>query len=426
MADPAQLSLTEAAAAVRSGRLRAGEPSGACRRRIETLDGALAAWAAVNDGQAPTRGDGPLAGVPVGIKDVIDAAGLPTRAGSTLHEAFPTEDAPAVAWLRRAGATILGKTVCTEFATNDPAPTRNPWDAARTPGGSSSGSAAAVAACMCHATLDTQTAGDILRPAAYNGVVGFKPGLGRISREGTVGVAWSIDTLGVQARHVGDVTALYEVLCKEDEGTGRPVEPDHPPVIGVVRDPLLEHCDAETDAEVRRVTAELTRAGAVLREARPPVSLEVAVAAHRIVTFAECASLHDELYRRAAADLGPKFRTLLELGLVTPAASYLRAQRVRGRLRTGLEAMLREVQILLLPVVPTAAPRDRDTTGDPAFQIPWTFAGLPALALPTGLGTGGMPLAVQLVGPRQGERDLLGAARWCEAVLDADLRPPLD
>ena len=423
MADPAQLSLTEAAAEVREGRLRAEELRDACQRRIAALDGALAAWVTLED-DARALPDGALAGVQVGVKDVVHVAGLPTRAGSRLHEARPVEDAPAVGRLRRAGVTVLGKTACTEFATNDPAPTRNPWDAERTPGGSSAGSAVAVAAGMCHATLDTQTAGDILRPAAYNGVVGFKPGFGRISRRGTVGVAWSIDTLGLQARRVDDAAVLYGVLCeREGPASG---ESQGSPTIGVVRDPMLEHCDAETDAEVRHVTTELTRAGASLREVRPPVSLEVALAAHRIVTFAECASLHEDLYRRAAADLGPKFRTLVELGLVTPAASYLRAQRVRGRITTALRAMLQDVQALLLPVVPSAAPRDRSTTGDPAFQIPWTFAGLPSLALPTGLGTGGVPHSVQLVGPPHGERELIGAARWCEAVLAPRLRPPLD
>lgn len=416
MADPAALTLTDVVGAVRAGRLRPDEGWEACRRRVDARDTELAAWAAVARGDARAGPAGPLTGAVLGVKDVIHAAGLPTRAGSGVFEVLPAEDAQAVARLRGAGAAILGKTACTEFATNDPAPTRNPWDPERTPGGSSPGSAVAVATGMCHATLDTQTAGDILRPAAYSGVVGFKPGPGRVSRRGTVGVAWSIDTLGVQARCVDDARLLYEVLSGDDGGPPRRTAA---PAIGAVRDPLLDRSEAGVEQELRRVTGALARAGAPLREVEPALGLEAAVAAHRIVTFTECAALHEERYQRSAAELGPKFRTLLELGLVTPAASYVRAQRVRGRVIAALEGMLQSVDALLLPVVPGPAPRDRSTTGDPAFQIPWTFAGLPALALPTGRDGGGQPLAVQLVGRPGGEHALLDAARWCESVLAA-------
>src|SRR5919109_2726035 len=337
MADPAGLTLTEVVGAVRAGRLRPGDVWQACRQRVEKRDAGLAAWASLDRGDPDVAPPGPLRGGVLGVKDVIHAAGLPTRAGSGAFEVLPGEDAPAVASLRNAGAAILGKTACTEFATNDPAPTRNPWDGERTPGGSSPGSAVAVATGMCHATLDTQTAGDVLRPAAYNGVVGFKPGYGRVSRRGTVGVAWSIDTLGVQARCVDDVQLLYEVLSGD---AARHAAPQSAPAVGALRDPLLDRSQPAVEDELRRVTGALTRAGATVREVRPPLELEVAVAAHRIVTFTECAALHEDRYRSSRAELGPKFRALLELGLVTPAASYVRAQRVRGRIVAGLEAVL--------------------------------------------------------------------------------------
>jgi Asp-tRNA(Asn)/Glu-tRNA(Gln) amidotransferase A subunit family amidase len=234
-------------------------------------------------------------------------------------------------------------------------------------------------------------------------------------------VAWSIDTLGVQARCVDDVQLLYEVLSGD---AARPAAPPSAPAIGALRDPLLDRCEPAVEDELRRVTGALTRAGATVREVRPPLELEVAVAAHRIVTFTECAALHEDRYRSSRAELGPKFRALLELGLVTPAASYVRAQRVRGRVVAGLEAVLGTVDALLLPVVPSPAPRDRSTTGDPSFQIPWTFAGLPALSLPTGTDGDGQPLAVQLVARPGTEHVMLDVARWCESVLAAGLGPP--
>jgi Asp-tRNA(Asn)/Glu-tRNA(Gln) amidotransferase A subunit family amidase len=311
--------------------------------------------------------------------------------------------------------------VCTEFATNDPAPTLNPWDPRRTPGGSSPGSAVAVATGMCFASLDTQTAGDIVRPAAYNGIVGFKPTLGRISHDGMINVAWSIDTPGVQARTVADVTALYGALA---EGASPAASPSRPPRLGIVRDDLFRASDTDMTREPDRMAAVLADKGAQVGELRSPEPLELAHAAHRIVTFAECAALHEDRYARSADRLGPKFRALIELGLVTPATAYLRAQRVRKRIADSLQRMFEHCDVLLAPTVSDIAPLDRSTTGDSSFQIPWTFCGFPTLSLPTGLGADGMPLAVQLIGRPFGEARLLDAAAWCEAVLGVRLRPP--
>jgi Asp-tRNA(Asn)/Glu-tRNA(Gln) amidotransferase A subunit family amidase len=263
----AQLSLTEAADEVRAGRLTADDLRSACLRRIAAQDGALRAWATVDAQDRHAVPSGPLTGVPVGIKDTVAVAGLPTRAGSGNHEAVPEHDAPAVARLRQAGAQIIGKTACTEFATNDPAPTFNPWDPRRTPGGSSPGSAVAVATAMCFASLDTQTAGDIVRPAAYNGIVGFKPTLGRISHDGMINVAWSIDTPGVQARTVADVATLYGVLT---EGAAPTASPGRPPRLGIVRDDLFRASDTDMTREPDRVAAVLANEGAQVRELRTP------------------------------------------------------------------------------------------------------------------------------------------------------------
>lgn len=435
-------------AAVRSGRPAAVEVLAACRDRIQRLDPTLRAWAALDldtaeraaAAAAGATAQRPLAGVPVGIKDVFATAGLPTRAGSVLLAdrlaATASDglvgdgggDAPAVARLRQAGAVVIGKTACTELALNDPAPTRNPWDPTRTPGGSSAGSAVAVATGMCLASLDTQTAGDILRPAAYNGVVGFKPTYGTIPRQRVVPVAWTIDTVGVQTRRVTDAALLFAVLA------GRPGVggPDGwawrgPPRLGLVRDPLLDRADAQAQATTTQAVAVLRGAGAQTTEVWLDGALELAHAAHRVVAFCECAAVHEELLDRHAEQLGPKARTLLELGAVTPTTGYLRAQRLRRRLAARLQASFQEhgVDALVTPTATGPAPADLATTGDSSLQLPWTFVGLPAISLPVGLGETGMPLAIQLVGAAGADERLLAVARWCEQALDIDLHPPL-
>ena len=421
--DPAYLTLGRAAAGVEAGRLAASDLRAACLRRIADRDGELRAWAAVDNAGAQAAAAGPLAGAPIGVKDIIHVAGFPTRAGSRYYQARPVRDAPAAARLRDAGAVILGKTACTEFATNDPAPTVSPWDAGRTPGGSSPGSAVAVATGMCFGTLDTQTAGDVLRPAAYNGIVGFKPTYGQVSREGTIGVAWSLDTLGVQARCAGDTELLFRHLrgTPAGPGTENGNGQDRPPRLALLRDPLLEG-GTEMLRQPRDVALELAGAGAPVEEIRAPEPLEIAHAAHRIITFAECASLNAELYSRATAQIGPKFRELIELGMLTFAADYLRAQRVRARITRLLREQFSRFDAILVPVAADVAP-GRGTTGDSTLQIPWTFCGFPALSLPTGLGRDRLPLAVQLVAAPGTDTQLLSTARWCEAVLGVHMPP---
>lgn len=410
------LSLGRAASEARAGRLTAADLRAACLQRIQDRDGELRAWAAVDTGGAQAAPPGPLNGVPIGIKDIVHVAGLRTRAGSRLYDVLPDRDAPAVARLRRAGAVILGKTACTEFATNDPAPTVNPWDASRTPGGSSPGSAVAVATGMCFGTLDTQTAGDVLRPAAYNGIVGFKPTYEHVSREGILGVAWSLDTLGVQARCVDDAVLLFHYLCAAPWRRSHEYSHKDPPRLGVLRDPLFDPDDTEMIRQPDRVAHELANAGAVIHEIRAAESLEVAHAAHRIITFAECASLHAEIYSRAAAEIGHKFRELIELGMLTFASDYIRAQRVRARFARLLREQFQRFDAVLVPAVRDVAP-ERATTGDSTLQIPWTLSGFPALSLPTGLGRDRLPLSVQLVAAPGADTGLLETASWCEAVL---------
>ena len=398
-----------------------------CRDRIEALEERLRAWA----WQAPLAGEhssggaaDALDGYVVGVKDVIDVAGMPTRAGSPLTSPAPVRaDAPAVARLRAAGAAIAGKTHCTQWALNDPAPTRNPWAPDRTPGGSSAGSAVAVAAGMCTATVDTQTAGDVLRPAAYNAVVGFKPTIGWVSTSGSQPVAPAIDTIGVTARRVDDATAVAAAIADDPARFTRSAVPS-PPRLGVLVDPFTDDIGAVMRANLSQTLAQLTGAGAKLTPVSCPVDLSLIHAAHRILTFAECAAEHLAAGRHSRNGYGPRARELIDLGLVTPAHAYLHAQHVRRTTTRQLATMFAHADVILLPVVPEPAPAPA-TTGDSRLQIPWTLCGFPALSLPTGLSPAGLPLAMQLIAAPRNEHALLTAAHWSEQVLALNLAPTL-
>ncbi|MBO2450263.1 amidase [Actinomadura barringtoniae] len=403
---------------------------------------------------------GPLAGFLLAVKDVIDVAGMPTRAGSPLTAADPAwEDAPAIARLRAAGAEILGKSQCTEWALNDPAPTLNPWDPRRTPGGSSAGSAVAVATGLCTASVDTQTAGDIVRPAAYNGVTGLKPTYGWAPTQGSRAVAPSIDTLGVIARDVTDAAAVARAMADHPArfilpphtapphtrppGAAAPqsatpgatapgaTAPDAAaqhaaaphslallaaPRIGVLRDPFCDDVGPAVRAGLADAVRRFAEAGAEVVEVMASVDLAAVHAAHRVITFAECALQHARRFRAHAGDYGPRARELIERGLATSALAYLDADRVRRDAAASLAALLDGVDVLLVPATPEPAP-PRATTGDSRLQIPWTLCGFPTLVLPSGMSDG-LPLAVQLVGAMNAEATLLAAGLWCESALD--------
>src|SRR5918995_2152673 len=381
--------VAETATRIRSGRASPVNLVEICLRRIEALDDKLRAWATVDRRAALDTARGlereleegglrsPLHGIPVGVKDVYYTAGVKTSAGSKLLEDFvPEYSATAVQRLESAGAIVLGKTECTEFAANDPAPTRNLWNLDHTPGGSSSGSAVAVAARTCFVTLDTQTAGDILRPEAYNGVVGLKPGYGRISRHGVVPVAWSLDTGGVMARSVEDVALALGVLAghdPEDQSSSTRPFSDYPgavrgwsdpPTLGLLRRYFYDHAGKEVREHTDRVVELLRSAGARIEEVEPPEDLGLVYAAHRAVVFSECAAYHQETFRQRPEDYGPKLRQLVELGQVTPAVSYIQAQRLRRRFGRTLGETFRGLDALITPTTPTTAPKGLRTTGD--------------------------------------------------------------
>ena len=449
MAEPYELSVVDAAAQIREGNLSPVALAESLLARIDALEGDLQAWVTIDreavlntarQREAEVRQGGPLGlihGVPVGLKDIFYTAGMLTACGSKVYADFvPDFDATSVAKIKAAGGIILGKAVTTEFATSDPSPTHNPWNLEHTPGGSSSGSSAAVAARMVPAALGSQTGGSTCRPAAYNGIVGLKPTYGRISRYGVVPVSWSLDHVGILTRTVADAALMLQVLSGEDENdpgslrqpvpdfAAQMAEHDRPPRIGLVRQYYQDYATPEIWAHTEAVANQLAEAGADVVELPLPDSFAQVHSFQRIAMNVDCAGFHEANHRIRAADYGPRVRAGIEMGLIIPSATYLKAQRLRRQFRADMGEMAARVDVVMTPATPAPAPKDLNTTGDAAFQVPWTAAGLPTVTVPTGLSDLGMPMAVQFGGPWAQEGAVLGAALWCERVAGLNQGPP--
>ena len=451
MPEPYELSVIEAAAEIKEGNLSPVQLAESLLSRIDKLDIDLRAWVTIDKEKvleaaqqrefaADWGGElGPLHGVPVGLKDIFYTAGMRTACGSKVYSDFvPEYDATSVTKIKDAGGIILGKAVTTEFATSDPSPTRNPWNLEHTPGGSSSGSSAAVAAHMAPAALGSQTGGSTCRPAAYNGIVGLKPTYGRISRYGVVPVSWSLDHVGILTRTVADAALMLTVLSGEDAndpGSLAQPAPDfteqmnvaaggRPPRIGLIRQYFEDYATHEMWSHTESVAQNLAGSGAEVVEIPLPESFEHAHSMQRIVMNVECAAFHAENHRLRAEDYGPRIRSGIEMGLITPAATYLKALKLRRQFRADMNEMAKQVDVLMTPATPSPAPKDLNTTGDAAFQSPWTAAGLPTVVVPTGLSGQGMPIAVQFAAPLGQEGRLLGAGLWCEQLAGLKKSPP--
>ena len=440
------LSVSDAAEQVRSGQLAPTDYANALLDRIDSHEPDLQAWvtidreAVISDArkreQEPSQGL--MAGVPVGLKDIFYTAGMKTTACSRIYADFvPEYDATCVARLKEAGAIILGKAVTTEFATSDPSPSRNPWNREHTPGGSSSGSSVAVASGMCPAALGSQTGGSTCRPAAYNGIVGLKPTYGRISRYGVVPVSWSLDTVGILVRTVTDAAILLQAMAGYDANDPGSAEEPVPnfldemgrhsgrPRLGLLKTGyFFDRSTPEVRQHTEAAAAQLAQAGAVVEELDLPDSFANAPDVQRIIMNVECAAFHEKFFRHRADEYGPRLRANIEMGLLIPSVTYLQAQRLRREFRRDLTALAEKVDALLMPATPAPAPKDLNTTGDAAFQAPWTSAGLPTVVIPSGLSESGLPLGIQFAASPFAEGRLLGAARWCEQALGLDMRPP--
>ncbi len=442
--------LLEAAAAITHGTLTPLQLTADCLSRIGRHEPRVSAWVlvdtpgAIRAAEVLTReltagkSRGPLHGIPLAIKDVVDVAGMPTRAGSSLTDPQPvTADAPVVARLRAAGAVILGKTVTTEFACFDPPPTKNPWNLAHTPGGSSSGSAAALALGMCLGAIGSQTGGSITRPASYCGVSGCKPSFGRVSRRGVVPVTFHLDHVGPLARTAADCAVLLAVMAGDDPhdpaSSPRGVEVFSAaaeargalsPRLGVIRPFFFERAESEVARLTQSALDVLVAAGAQVIDVPLPVGFDTVHAIHRRIMACEAADYHRRQYGAPCLGYSPKLAALLDEGFATSMADYQEALRHQAAFAHAVARSTHGVDALAIPSTPTAAP-GLETTGDPLFNSPWSHAGVPAVSIPCALTAAGLPLSLQLVGPKWSEAPLLAVAVWCERLLDFRCAPPM-
>jgi Asp-tRNA(Asn)/Glu-tRNA(Gln) amidotransferase A subunit family amidase len=373
---------------------------------------------------ADRPGGGPLDGLPIGVKDIFDTAAIPTEYGSAIFAGrVPAESAVAVTRLEAAGAVLFGKTVTAELAYYEPGPTTNPWDPARTPGGSSSGSAAAVAAGIVPLALGSQTNGSVIRPAAFCGVVGFKPSAGRLPGDGVLSFSPSLDQVGVFARTVAEAAQLTAVLADGPTSEWLSTPSTRPPTLGVVRTPEWDQTsDAQRAAFDAAVAAVIDGGGSVVELGLPP-SLTHAIGVHRTIMAVEASRSIGPLVAHQVERCSAQLRELLDFGAAASPESYDLALALQDVARGDFDGWANEFEALLTPATLGEAP-PVVSTGDPVCCTRWTLVGAPAIALPSGLSTDRLPLAVQVVGRRGRDRELLGIATWLERLLPAIGKPP--
>ncbi len=438
LADPAALSAAEAAEAIRERRLTSEALVRACLDRIAEREPQLQAWAHLDPEYAVAqawardeelqagRGAGPLHGVPIGVKDIFDTVDFPTENGSPIFAGRrPDKDAACVARLREAGAVILGKTVTTELALLTPARTRNPHNEAHSPGGSSAGSAAAVAAGMVPAALGTQTAGSVIRPASFCGAYGFKPTLGLVPRAGVLMQSHTLDSVGVLGRSVDDLALLSDCIAAFDPedsvsfSGSRPnlleiarQPPPAPPLLAFVKTPAW----GDADPVLHEAFAELAKAlGDRAVEVQIP-SLADAIAAQRLIQLAENTYYYGPLQRASPELLSQGLKERLAAGLEVDGQDYIRAlNRCEAAYRV-VAGMLDDYDAILTPAAAGPAPLGFGSTGNPVFNGMWTYLRMPAVTLPL-LQADGLPIGVQLVAKRRDDGRLLRSARWLVSAL---------
>ena len=413
-----ELSASAAARRLAAREITAEQMARACLARIEEREAAVGAWIYVDPdavlAQArqldagPVRG--PLHGLPVGVKDLIDTADMPTGYGSPIYAGHrPRSDAACVALARAAGALVLGKTVTTEFAWFHPGKTANPRNLSHTPGGSSSGSAAAVADCMVPLAFGTQTAGSVIRPASYCGIVGYKPTHGTLPRAGIKPLSDSLDTLGTLTRTVADAALLVAALSGRDLAP-RPLA--QPPRIGLCRTPEWNAAQPETVTAMESSAAALERAGATLGEIILPQDYAgITQAQIDIMNYEICAALACERLQHHEA-LSDKLKQLLENAQRCDAARYDAAQALVASCRGRMEDVFADLDVLLAPSAPGEAPAGLAATGDPIFCRMWTVLQVPAINLPCAVGPHGLPVGVQVIGRRGDDARTLAVAEW--------------
>ncbi len=435
------LGAADAARAIRDGEMSSEDLVKSCLARIAEFEPTVQAWQHLDEAHALEQAracdkrryegnaTGPMNGVPVGIKDIVDTQDFPTEYGSPIHAGRrPVGDAHAVARLREAGAVIMGKTVTTEFAVYAPGKTTNPHDASRTPGGSSSGSAAAVASLMVPAALGTQTNGSCIRPASFCGVVGYKPSFGMVSRSGMLTQSPPLDQPGVFARSVADAALMADAVIGYDAEDGYMMpeakpnlaeaaasEPPVEPRLAFVKSPAWDQAEEGTKAAF----AELTE---FLGDRAEDIPLDEVYDEvfewHRRVMEADLAKNFALDFQRAPEQISPQLTEMIERGQKVLAVDYNLGIERMSLFEHGLDPVFENFDAIITPATPGEAPVGLDATGSPIFNTLWTFTGLPAITLPLMSGEAGMPLGVQLVGKKGDDARLLRTAAWLTKSID--------
>jgi Asp-tRNA(Asn)/Glu-tRNA(Gln) amidotransferase A subunit family amidase len=435
------LSASEAARLIRDGIISSEQLVEACLARIRDVDPRVEAWALLDPDHALAQARaadalrlsgqpiGALHGVPVAIKDIFDTADMPTEYGSPIYAGrTPSRDATVVSLLRAAGAVIIGKTVTTEFAYFSPGKTRNPHSFEHTPGGSSSGSAAAVGADMVPLAIGSQTNGSTIRPAAYCGVVGFKPTHGLISRHRALTLSRTLDHVGLFANSVDDIALLAEQMVSYDEndpdtsprarvpfGQVAAEEPPLPPMFAFIKTPMWERADQDTQEGFTEVIEHL---GSQVEEVELFPSAADAWQWHQTIMGAEMAHNLEREWTSSHNLLSEQLRAQIERGREVRASDYLHALSQIVPLNASfLELFEQRYDAIITPSAPSAAPKGLASTGDPSFCTLWTLCGMPAISLPLLQSANDLPIGVQLVGPRHGDARLLRTARWLAAKM---------
>ncbi len=421
-------SLVEMSDAIASGRITARSLAEAQLAQIAVTDAAIEAWAHLEPDRvraaagrcdsAPARAPALLHGIGVGVKDIIATAELPTQMGSVVYAGHqPRHDAECVARLHRAGGYVFGKTVTTELAYFHPGKTKNPWNAKHTPGGSSSGSAAAVAAGHVNGAIGTQTNGSVIRPAAYCGVVGFKPTGGAVPAAGVHVFSETLDQVGTFGRSIADVARLTSAIADPGRVAAIIAADRNTPRLALLGDFPWTQVDVDTRSALDTAATRLRQGGADVVAVTFPDAWRDANVMHRTIMMYEAATHLAELQDRERARFSAKLNAAIDEGRATPRGDYGTAMARRDAAIAAFTEWLAGFDAIFTPSAPSAAPAGLESTGDPACCTLWSLLGFPALSLPIGRAGDGLPLGLQIAAPANADDRLLSVARWCEMQL---------
>jgi len=437
------LSASDAAFLIRDGTITSEQLVQSCLARVREVDSQIQAWAfldpdyalaqarALDQLRREGKSIGALHGMPIAVKDIFDTADMPTECGSVIYSGrTPSRDATVVSLLRAAGAVIMGKTVTTEFAYFSPGKTRNPHHPEHTPGGSSSGSAAAVAASMVPLAIGSQTNGSTIRPAAYCGVIGFKPTHGLISRHRVSPLSRTLDHVGLFARSIDDIALLTEPLVAYDENdldtqpraqipfaATASEKPPIAPMFAFIKTPMWERVDDETKEGFAEIVEEL---GEQVEEVDLIPSASNGWQWHQTIMSAEMALNLAREWERNQTRMSEQLRQQIDIGRRVTAFDYQYArQQIAPMHESFVELFEQRYDAILTAAAPSAAPKGLASTGDPSFCTLWTLCGMPCITVPLLQSSNGLPIGVQLVGPRHGDARLLRTARWLASKIAA-------